>query len=59
MSHSGAGYDQIDVTPFTERNIQVSNITTTVEVPTAFTADHLALSAMQNYQWGHKLLIER
>ena len=27
LSHNGAGYDQIDVQPFTDKGIQVSNVT--------------------------------
>lgn len=56
VAHNGAGYDQIDVQPFTERNIQVSNITTPVEAPTALTAVYLVLAAMRNFQHGHDLL---
>lgn len=57
ISHCGAGYDQIDVAPFTERNIQVSNVTEPVEGPTATTAVYLTLSALRNYQDGHNRLI--
>ena len=38
LSHNGAGYDQIDVQPFTDKGIQVSNVTVPVEGPTAVTA---------------------
>lgn len=58
ICHNGAGYDQIDVQPLTDRNIQVSNITTPVEAPTALTAVYLTLAAMRNFQWGHDLLVE-
>lgn len=58
VCHNGAGYDQIDVQPFTDRNIQVSNITTPVEAPTALTAVYLTLAAMRHFQWGHDLLVE-
>lgn len=58
ISHCGAGYDQIDVAEFTKRNIQVSNITTPVEAPTAVTAVYLTLAAMRNFQEGHNLLVQ-
>ncbi|GEQ70403.1 hypothetical protein JCM33374_g4080 [Metschnikowia sp. JCM 33374] len=58
ISHNGAGYDQIDVQPFTDRGIQVSNITTPVEAPTALTAVYLTLAAMRNFQHGHDLLVQ-
>lgn len=58
VSHNGAGYDQIDVQPFTERKIQVSNITDPVEAPTALTAVYLTLAAMRNFQHGHDLLVQ-
>lgn len=58
ISHCGAGYDQIDVQPLTERGIQLSNVTTPVEGPTALTAVYLTLAAMRNFQEGHNLLME-
>lgn len=58
ISHCGAGYDQIDVQPFTDKGIQVSNITDPVEAPTALTAVFLTLAAMRNFQHGHDLLVQ-
>lgn len=58
ISHCGAGYDQVDVQPLIERNIQLSNVTTPVEGPTATTAVFLTLAALRNYQEGHNLLME-
>ncbi|OBA21460.1 hypothetical protein METBIDRAFT_41472 [Metschnikowia bicuspidata var. bicuspidata NRRL YB-4993] len=58
ISHCGAGYDQIDVAPFTARNIQVSNVTSPVEAPTALTAVYLTLAALRNFQQGHDLLTQ-
>lgn len=58
VSHCGAGYDQVDVQPLTDRNIQLSNITTPVEAPTALTAVFLTLAAMRNFQEGHNLLVQ-
>lgn len=57
ISHCGAGYDQIDVDPFTEKGIQISNVTEPVEGPTALTAVFLCLSAMRNFQEGHDNLV--
>lgn len=58
VSHCGAGYDQVDPEPLTERNIQLSNVTVPVEAPTALTAVYLTLAAMRNYQHGHDLLVQ-
>lgn len=58
VAHCGAGYDQIDVDPFSERKIQISNITTPVEAPTADTAVFLVLAAMRNFQQGISLTLE-
>ncbi|GEQ70065.1 hypothetical protein JCM33374_g3741 [Metschnikowia sp. JCM 33374] len=58
ISQNTAGYDQIDVQPLTDRGIQVSNITTPVEAPTALTAVYLTLAAMRNFQHGHDLLVQ-
>ena len=57
VSHNGAGYDQIDVQPFTDRGIQVSNVTVPVEGPTAVTAVYLVLTCLRNYQVGHQILV--
>lgn len=56
INHNGAGYDQIDVKPFTQRGIQVSNVTLPVEAPTADTAVFLVLSCLRNFQEGHDIL---
>ena len=58
LSHNGAGYDQIDVQPFTDKGIQVSNVTVPVEGPTAVTAVFLVLSCLRNYQEGHQILYD-
>ncbi|CAH2350457.1 glyoxylate reductase 1 [[Candida] railenensis] len=52
LSHCGAGYDQIDVQPFSDRGIQVSNVTAPVEAPTADTAMFLVLAASRNFLQG-------
>lgn len=58
VSHCGAGYDQIDVEPLSKRGIQLSNVTTPVEAPTADTAVHLILSTIRNYQMGHEAILQ-
>ena len=58
ISHCGAGYDQIDVEPFTKLGIQVSNVTDPVAGPTADTAVFLLLAAMRSFIQGHKALIQ-
>ncbi|KND87462.1 putative 2-hydroxyacid dehydrogenase UNK4.10 [Tolypocladium ophioglossoides CBS 100239] len=47
LSHNGAGYDQIDVKPCTERNIAVSNTPSAVDAATANTAVFLMLGALR------------
>lgn len=58
VSHCGAGYDQIDVEPFSNRKIQLSNVTTPVEAPTADVAVFLILSTLRNFQVGHDLTVQ-
>ncbi|KAI5952282.1 GOR1 [Candida jiufengensis] len=58
VSHCGAGYDQIDVEPFTKRGVQVSNVTVPVEAPTADTAAWLTITCLRNYQIGHDNLMK-
>lgn len=58
LSHCGAGYDQIDIEPFSKRKIQVSNVTIPVEAPTADTAVYLVLATTRNYQIGHDLAVK-
>ncbi|KAF3986355.1 hypothetical protein FT663_04002 [Candidozyma haemuli var. vulneris] len=58
VSHNGAGYDQVDPQPLTDRNIQLSNVTVPVEAPTALTAVYLTLATMRNYQIGHDALVQ-
>ncbi|CCE85596.1 Piso0_005208 [Millerozyma farinosa CBS 7064] len=53
VSHCGAGYDQVDPEPLTQRNIQLSNVTKPVEAPTADTAVYLILATLRNFQIGH------
>lgn len=58
ISHCGAGYDQVDPEPLTDRGIQLSNVTEPVEGPTATTAVYLTLAALRNFQEGHDLLVQ-
>ena len=58
ISHTGAGYDQIDVKYFQERHIQVSNVPNLVNNATADTHVFLLLGALRNYGIGHRGLIK-
>ncbi|EGV61068.1 glyoxylate reductase [Yamadazyma tenuis] len=58
VCNSGAGYDQVDVEPLIKRNIQLSNVTTPVEAPTADTAVYLVLATLRNFQEGHDLMVK-
>ncbi|KAF2019170.1 hypothetical protein BU24DRAFT_386007 [Aaosphaeria arxii CBS 175.79] len=52
ISHNGAGYDQIDVSACTARNILVSNVPTAVDDATADTAIFLLLGALRGFNKG-------
>lgn len=58
VSHCGAGYDQVEPMPLLERKIQLSNVTTPVEAPTALTAVYLVLATLRNFQEGHELMVQ-
>lgn len=58
VNHNGAGYDQIDVKPLSEKKIQLSNVPTLVDAPTADTHIYLMISAMRNFQWGYSLMMQ-
>lgn len=45
----GAGYDQIDIAPCTERDIRVSNVPTAVDDATADTNMFLILGALRGF----------
>ncbi|KHN97313.1 hydroxyisocaproate dehydrogenase [Metarhizium album ARSEF 1941] len=47
ISHNGAGYDQIDIQPCTDKNISVSNTPKAVDAATANTAIFLMLGALR------------
>ncbi|AOW04628.1 D-isomer specific 2-hydroxyacid dehydrogenase [Yarrowia lipolytica] len=51
VCHYGAGYDQVDVAPFTERGIQVSNVQGAADAATALTNVYLMLGCLRNF--GH------
>lgn len=57
VSHCGAGYDQVDVEPFTRLGVQVSNVTEPVERPTADVAVFLVLACMRNFLQGRQILM--
>ncbi|PHH92622.1 hypothetical protein CDD83_6549 [Cordyceps sp. RAO-2017] len=58
LSHNGAGYDQIDVGPCTERNIAVSNTPSAVDAATANTAIFLILGALRRI-WVPQLAVRQ
>ncbi|KAK9339647.1 D-isomer specific 2-hydroxyacid dehydrogenase [Lipomyces starkeyi] len=49
ICHNGAGYDQIDVAPCTDRGIHVSNCPSTVDDATADVNMFLILGALRNF----------
>lgn len=52
VCHYGAGYDQVDVAPFTERGIQVSNVQGAADAATALTNVYLMLGCLRNFSAG-------
>ncbi|KAI5808739.1 D-isomer specific 2-hydroxyacid dehydrogenase [Peziza echinospora] len=52
ICHNGAGYDQIDIAPCTERGIRVSNVPTAVDDATADVNMFLILGALRNFNIG-------
>lgn len=57
IAHQGAGYDQCDVEPLTQRGIQLSNCPDIVNASTADTNIFLMLGAMRNFGAGHDSLM--
>lgn len=49
---SGAGYDQIDIAPCTEKGIRVSNVPTAVDDATADVNMFLIIGALRNFNAG-------
>lgn len=58
ICHNGAGYDQIDVRYFNDRNIQVSNTPHIVSNATADNHVFLLLGALRNFSYGSRNLLE-
>ncbi|SCU96664.1 LADA_0H02102g1_1 [Lachancea dasiensis] len=58
VCHNGAGYDQIDVSNFADKQIQVSNVPELVNNATADTHVFLLLGALRNFEYGHRLMLE-
>ncbi|CDO92752.1 unnamed protein product [Kluyveromyces dobzhanskii CBS 2104] len=58
VCHNGAGYDQIDPSPFNQRHIQISNVPELVNNSTADTHVFLLLGALRNFEYGRRLMIE-
>ncbi|KAK6356458.1 hypothetical protein TWF718_000817 [Orbilia javanica] len=52
ICHNGAGYDQIDIQPLTDRKIRVSNVPTAVDDSTADVNMFLILGALRNFNIG-------
>ncbi|KAG5359362.1 Glyoxylate reductase 1 [Yarrowia sp. C11] len=52
VCHYGAGYDQVDVAPFTERGIQVSNVQGAADAATALTNVYLMLGCLRNFGYA-------
>jgi len=52
ICHNGAGYDQLDIQPLTDRKIQVSNVPTAVDDATADVNMFLILGALRNFNIG-------
>ncbi|SCU99149.1 LAME_0G02014g1_1 [Lachancea meyersii CBS 8951] len=58
VCHNGAGYDQIDVSEFAAKHIQVSNVPELVNNATADTHVYLLLGALRNFEDGHRRMLE-
>ncbi|KAI9782736.1 MAG: hypothetical protein M1839_004724 [Geoglossum umbratile] len=52
ICHNGAGYDQVDIQPCTERGIRVSNVPTAVDDATADCNMFLILGALRGFNIG-------
>jgi len=52
LCHNGAGYDQIDIAPCTEKGIRVSNVPTAVDDATADVNMFLIIGALRNFNVG-------
>ncbi len=56
ISNKGAGYEHIDVDFFTDKGIQISNVTDPVQIATADTHFWLLLGALRNFGQAEKNL---
>ncbi|KAF3918474.1 hypothetical protein ABW21_db0203989 [Orbilia brochopaga] len=52
ICHNGAGYDQLDIQPLTDRKIRVSNVPTAVDDATADVNMFLIIGALRNFNIG-------
>ncbi len=52
VAHNGAGYDQVDIQPLTDRKIYVSNVPDLVNDATADTHLYLLLGALRNFSFA-------
>lgn len=57
LSHTGAGYDQVDAIACRDLGLQLSNVPGKVDDSTADTNVFLILSCMRNFQLGHENLM--
>lgn len=58
VCHNGAGYDQVDPQPLTDRGIQLSNVPSLVDDATADTHVFLLLGALRNFNEGHHKMLK-
>ncbi|KAF3905506.1 hypothetical protein ABW20_dc0110059 [Dactylellina cionopaga] len=59
ICHNGAGYDQLDIQPLTDRKIRVSNVPTAVDDATADVNMFLIIGALRNFNIGIAALRNR
>lgn len=58
ISHTGAGYDQVDAIACRDLGLQLSNVPGAVDDSTADTNVFLILACMRNFQLGHENLMK-
>lgn len=58
ISHTGAGYDQVDAIACRDLGLQLSNVPGKVDDSTADTNVFLILACMRNFQMGHENLMK-
>lgn len=58
VGNNGAGYDQVDVQPLTDRGIQLLNVPDLVDGPTLDTNVYLILSCLRNFHYSEQQLLK-